>query len=142
MRQRKKEKFFNKILFNQITVSVVGLMVIAIISIPLAKNVSKQYNINKEVNELEAEIGTLETKNKELDSLLGYLASDEFVEEQARLNLGLRKEGEEMIIVKDRDGVNIAEDEKKLAYNIRGLNIKNKKKVIGNFSNWWNFFLK
>ncbi|MFH1522247.1 MAG: septum formation initiator family protein [Patescibacteria group bacterium] len=101
IKKRKRGNIFLRIIYNQKFLAILGLVIIVLISIPLAKNISKRYNVNKEIKELEDEIVGLETNNKDLKRLVTYLESDQFVEEQARLNLGLKKPGEEVAVIKD-----------------------------------------
>ena len=100
---KKKENFFHKIIFNNIFLSVIGLIVIVAISIPLAKNVSKQYEINNEVQNLKNEISNIEKKNSNLKDMLVYLESDQFIEEQARINLNYKKVGENLYVITDEN---------------------------------------
>lgn len=99
--RRRRHNILTRIIYNPKFLAFLGLVILILISIPLAKNVSKRYNINKEVRELGKEIEELEYKNKDLKDLIIYLESDQFVEEQARLNLGLKKEGEQAIVIED-----------------------------------------
>lgn len=128
---KRPPSFINKILYNQKFLALLGLVLIFLISFPLAKNVSKRYKINQEIEEINEEIAEFESKNKDLKQLIIYLESDQFVEEQARLNLGLRKQGEEVTIIKDISSGLAKEIEENKLENSR------------NFSNpekWWNYF--
>lgn len=145
MLRQKRKNFIDRILFNQITLSVFGLLIIIAISYPLAKNVSKQYEINKEITELEKEIINLEGKSSGLKSAIGYIESDQFTQEQARLNLNYKKEGEEVVVIKNKDEeINSEETSQpnKTIYSIRGLNKEKDKKKINNPIRWWRYFLK
>ena len=64
-----KKNFLRSVFSSQITLTVVGFLIVIGISIPLAKNVSKQYRIGKEIKELEKEISYLENSNSELQRL-------------------------------------------------------------------------
>ena len=66
----------------------------------MAKNVIKQYRINKEIKSFKNEISSLGNKNNELKNFVSYLESDQFAEEQARLKLNLKKPGEELTVIK------------------------------------------
>ena len=101
IKKKGKNNIISKIISSQIFLAFLGLILIILISIPLAKNLSKRYYINQEIKDIEQEIITLESKNKDLGKLISYLESDQFVEEQARLNLGLKKEGEEVVVIKE-----------------------------------------
>jgi cell division protein FtsB len=95
----KKNKNFNNIVFNQKFLTIIGLFIIALIVFPLAKNISQRHKINNEIKNLEQDIKELENNNNELKKLINYLDSDQFAEEQARLNLGLKKQGETAIVI-------------------------------------------
>lgn len=102
MINRRKNNYFKKI--NQRFLTLLGLIAIILISLPFAKNTFKQYRIDKEISELKEEIGALENKNVDLKNFVAYLESDQFAEEQARLNLGLKKPGEELTVIKMAPG--------------------------------------
>jgi len=97
-----KKSIIIRIIYNQKFLAFLGLVLIVLISFPLARTVSKRYRIDEEVRDLEKEIVELESRNKDFKELITYLESDQFVEEQARLNLGLKKEGEEVVVIKEQ----------------------------------------
>lgn len=113
MLNRKKRQFLNDILLKPSTLSFFTLLIIIAISIPLFKNISKQYEINKEISSLQKEIEDFEGKNSELKKTFEYLESDQFASEQARKNLNYKKEGEEVVVIKTiEDNKNITPEEK------------------------------
>ena len=124
---------------KQIVLTVIGLLTIVFISIPLAKNVSKQYRVNKEIDSLKNEIGDLGNKNSQLKSLVSYMQSDQFVDEKARLNLNYKQPGENVIVIKN-------EDKKEIASQASGAtspeaNDQNLKSN-NNFQKWLKYFLR
>jgi len=137
----KRKKNINKILFNKIVLTVIGFFIIIAISIPLARNVSKQYRINKEIKELEKEITGLQGKNTGLNNLIDYLKSDQFNEEQARLKLNYKKEGERVAVIKNEEGVDIKKNGEEINYfNIEDINKNAIKKEINNPGRWFIYF--
>jgi cell division protein FtsB len=134
MRKRKREKnFFLRIINSPIFLSFLGLLIVILISFPLAKNLSKKYAISEEIREIQNEIKELESKNKDFKKMIAYLDTDEFVEEQGRLNLGLKKQGEEVVVIKDMDKINDIEKEL--------MEIKNDFKEESNPKKWFRYFL-
>ena len=139
---RKKKSLLKRLLLNQVVLAVLGLIIIVAISLPLARNLSKRYTINKEINNLKNEITGLQNKNEELAKLLDYLDSDEFAEEQARLNLNYQKEGEEMVIVNDQTvdsaGGHLANNSL-----IGSIDFSDRinSKGINNPARWWLYFM-
>lgn len=106
--QSKKKKKIKTEIIRQILISLIGLFIIFLISIPLAKKITKQYRVNNEMRELENEISGLQKKNEELKNVIDYLKTDEYVKNRAKLDLNFREEGEEVVVVKD---LNIVENE-------------------------------
>ncbi|MCK4539691.1 septum formation initiator family protein [Candidatus Parcubacteria bacterium] len=141
MHQKIKKSLFKRIIFHRAAISLIGLVVIIFISIPLARNASKRYNINKEVVKLEEEINRLKDKNGELGNMIDYLKSDQFIDEQARLNLNYKKEGEELVVIKNKEAEAVKADvEEKNIYNIQGFNKRVKEKEITNPKKWGYYF--
>ncbi|MFH1744936.1 MAG: septum formation initiator family protein [bacterium] len=88
-----------KLFMKQASVAIVCLVIAVAIGAPLVKKVNKQRAVNKEIRELEEEIKELEGKNSELKTFLEYLDSDQYIDEQARLNLNYKKTGEEVAVI-------------------------------------------
>ncbi len=66
---------------------------------PLAKNYNRKRVIDQEIEDLKKEISEFDRQNDDLKELLNYLQSDNYVEEQARLSFGQKKDGEEVIVI-------------------------------------------
>jgi cell division protein FtsB len=136
---QKRKKYTN--IFNKKTFILLQIIVIVSISVPLAKNISKRYLVNKEITELNKEITELESKNLKLKEVIGYLESDQFIEEQSRLNLGFKKEGEEVIIVDNQNNIsgnNSATGDTELPDDSKKL--KNQTTNLANLNRWWEYF--
>lgn len=129
------------------TFFVVFLLILIALSVPLVKNIGNRRRINQEIKSLEAEIKLTDSKNNDLNKLISYLESDQYLEEQARLNMGLKKDGEEVVVLK---GLNKTEEngtEGKLAaadspYSIPGLANENQKNIDSNPAKWVRYFIK
>jgi cell division protein FtsB len=141
MRRFKKPGIVQKIFFNQISFALLGLIVLGAIGYPLAKNVGKRYDVNNEIKELETEIGGIENKNLELKNLIDYLDSDQFAEEQARLNLNYRQEGEEVVVIENgQQPQNNAAGANITSYSISGMDKTAPPPVKNNPVRWWEYF--
>jgi len=143
MINRRKNNYFEKIFFNQKFLALLGLIIIIFISFPFAKNTLKQYRINKEMNELKQEISDLQNKNVDLKNFVSYLESDQFAEEQARLNLGLKKPGEEEVVIKTSTGDTLTSTSSSATmFNITGYDKAKPEIEQSNPKKWLNYFLK
>lgn len=144
-----RKSLISRIIFNPKFLTFLGLVVIILISFPIAKNVSQRYKVDKEISELKSEIGSIESKNTNLRKLIDYLGSEQYAEEQARLNFGLKKPGEEAAVINavgnTTDDIDQGEAQDRLArsiYNIPGLDKSEPKKSISNPQRWFHYFLK
>jgi len=92
---------------------------------------------------LEKEIANLENKNSNFKDLVSYLESNQFVEEQARLKLGLKKEGEDVAVIKnglDNKIENNLTATSSSIFNIPGLDKANSVDPISNLQKWLKYF--
>lgn len=99
--QKKEKTFWRRILYSQLVI-VVGIGFIVMFSIGISKRMVRQHQLDKEVSGLNREIARLEKSNQEFNRLLTYLNSNDFLEEEARMKLGLKKEGEQVAIINDK----------------------------------------
>lgn len=140
MRGKKPGKL-KSFIYHQNTLTVIGIVVLVLIAVPLVKNINKQHKLNLEISDLKGEIGELEGSNKDLSKFVEYLKTDEFVEEQARLNLNFKKAGEEVVVIKHPEDSDKQPGETETStYKIPGLNKKDNNK-ISNALRWWHYFL-
>jgi cell division protein FtsB len=137
----KNKNWLSRLLFHQITLAVLGFLILLAISVPLARNVSQRYRVSQEVKELEQEINRLEKKNSELKNLINYLQSDQFIEEQARLNLNYKKEGEKMVVIKEKDESTTSEGVGGEVF-AGNSSSQPQAKPISNPQRWWRYFFK
>ena len=143
MINRRKNNYFEKIFFNQKFLTLLGLIIIILISFPFAKNALKQYRINKEISELKKEISELQNKNVDLKNFVSYLESDQFAEEQARLSLGLKKPGEELTIIKTGiDDNSVSTSSGSTIFNIPGYEKTEPEAKASNPKKWLYYFFK
>jgi len=101
MPNKNDNNFLKRLMANQIFVTIVGLVILVFLGTALARNLSQAYRVNKEINDLKSEITKVEGRNTYLKQMLKYLDSNEFVEKEARMSLGLQKPGETAVAIKD-----------------------------------------
>ncbi len=131
-RQYNKKK--SSILYNPKSIALIGFVIIIFLSVPLWKKIDKKNRMNAELDSLKNEIAELNTDNEELDKLIEYLKSDDFIERQARLNLGLRKKDEKVFVINGKK-----EDINKIL-NTKNNNANINENNMSNSNRWINYF--
>lgn len=96
-----KRGFWLNFFSSQRFVAIIALSLLALVIWPLAKNQNRQEAIDREIEAVKEEIVKYENKNVELERMLDYIQSNSSAEEQARLNLGLKKPGETVLVVQE-----------------------------------------
>jgi cell division protein FtsB len=100
MQERRKKHIFPDLIFSKFFV-VFCLFLFIFIFLGLAKGMIKSHNVNAEVDHLQAEISRLDKQNQDFEQLVKYLNTDTFIEQEAKLKLGLKKENENLVIIPD-----------------------------------------
>jgi cell division protein FtsB len=145
MKNENISKILRIIFSKQNFFAVFGLIIIASISWPLYLNMQKRIAVKNEIQKLKDDILIYENKNSQLDKLIKYLESDQYIEEQAKKNLNLKKEGENVMVIKNENKKDLPESkinkQGQEIYSIGGLN--NEKTIKNtNPSKWVSYFLK
>jgi cell division protein FtsB len=129
-----RRSWFKKLLTNPKIISIIGLVIIAFIGWPLITNIKKRYYVNQEVKLLNSEIAEIESENLKLKEMIDYLNSDAFIEEQSRLNFGLKKAGEKVVILPKADLTATGSFSGQNVYSIGNADERS------NATRWWNYF--
>jgi len=126
--QSQSNNYFYRLVTSQRFLAIVGLSFLVLILFPLAKTYSQRKLVEQEINEVKKEISDFESKNQELKEMINYLQSDQSLEEQARLNLNLKKPGETVVII----------NEKKIAAGT--VSASDETNDSSNLKKWWYYF--
>ena len=139
MTKRNNKNFFQRLFSSQIFLTIFGLVVLVFLSFPLARNLSQRHKIDKEVAKMQEEIDRIEKKNSGLKQLVNYLESDQFAESEARSKLGLRKNGEQVVGIKEEIRGADENIEPQTVFNLPGLQSQPLKSE-NNPTKWWKYF--
>lgn len=107
------------------------LIVLVFFLINLAKSWQKNHQIDKEVGDLKNNIETTQKDNQQLKELIQYFNSTAYIEDKARTDLGLKKQGEKVVIVP-----NLGQDSNQNSANQADDQAKSKT----NLQKWWQYF--
>lgn len=81
-----------------------GLVVV--FSFAIIREVIRTRQIRNQLSQLRSEISAEEKRHQQLKELIAYLGSPTFQEREARLQLGLKKSGERVILVPSGESTN------------------------------------
>lgn len=124
-------------MFRSKLVIIFEVLILVVLASALGKEMIRKYQIESEINELQNEVSRLEDNNIELNSLITYFQSDSYKEEQARLKLGLQREGESVITV-----LGVATGEDSDSSQDLATNNSANEDIVFNPQQWWDYFFK
>ena len=78
---------------------VLGVILLLIVLFGLAKGSIKNYQVDSNIKDLQDQISHLDSQNQEFSQLLTYLKSDAYIEQEAKLKLGYKNPGENLVII-------------------------------------------
>lgn len=81
------------------TSAIVGLVLLLVFGAGTVRELQRRARVHRELDQLRIEIASLERGNIEVEQLLSYLASDSYVEAEAKRSLGLGWSGEQPVVV-------------------------------------------
>lgn len=121
-----KKRFFMSFPFISFAIILAAVWV----GVSLAREILRNRTIDMEIKRIEAEAKTLEVKNLEVLNLVKQFEDADFLEKEARLKLGLQREGEKVVII-NKSGT---------SSEVGGAD--NAWSNISNPMRWWNYFFK
>ncbi|HTW96468.1 MAG TPA: septum formation initiator family protein [Candidatus Methylomirabilis sp.] len=130
LKQNKKRNIFIGIFLTPYFLTFICILVLTVVAGPIYRNAIQRYQVDNEIAALQKQISDLQASNDDLTKLKTYLQSDQFVEKEARLNLGLRKQGEQVVVVEGANGG--------AKIDSGALAVADKKN--SNAVKWWNYF--
>ena len=94
------ENKFKKFFYSRLSLFLLLLAVIWL-SLVLVKTFYRRHQLDNEISSLKGEIDKLEKKHQELDQLISYVGSQDFLEKEAKDKLNLKKEGENVAMINE-----------------------------------------
>jgi cell division protein FtsB len=138
---KNKISFWKKLFFSRFFLFL-GIIILGFYFFSISKESYKHYKISQEVENLKQEIKKIEDKKMQTKKLIQYLKTESFQERQARLELGMKKPDEKVVILSN------ALEKIENKNNVMNINFENKKDLeennqkIINPIRWWMYFSK
>ncbi len=102
MLKRRNKNIFPDLIFSKFFL-VFCLFIFLFILAGLAKGTVRNYKVDTEITLLQQEIDRFDSQNQDFEQLVEYLKTDTFIEQEAKLKLGLKKENENLVIIPDSE---------------------------------------
>lgn len=83
-------------------ISVIAILIILYGSYSTLKVIGYNYKLQKDIDDLRAEVELLDLQNKQLEYSIAYYKTDAFADREARDKLGLQAPGEHVVIFPDK----------------------------------------
>lgn len=130
-RREHNEPIWQRLFKSQQFLTVVLLFLLIAIFFPIARQYSQDREIEKEINDMKQQVAQYQSQSQDFNQMINYLQSDASLEEQARLNLGLKKPGEQVAVISYPE----------IATAINGTSTNNATGQSSNWRRWIKYFL-
>jgi len=111
----------------------INLIILFLVTLSFGREFVRNYEIDREIKQLEQRASSLEQQNQDILQLAERLKTNDYLEQEGRLRLGLMKPGENVAV--------ISEPEVGEAVELTGE--ETKEKILETTSNprlWWSYF--
>ncbi|MDD2258024.1 septum formation initiator family protein [Candidatus Falkowbacteria bacterium] len=98
-RRQLKQSPWQRFFSSQRFLALIFLAVFIAISLPFVETLTQKKVINQEIAALQKQNELYRSRSQEMKELAEYLQSEASLEEQARINLGLKKTNETVVVV-------------------------------------------
>jgi cell division protein FtsB len=122
---------------------VINLLIIALLSVSLGREVIRNHGIQSEINLLQVQAEELAVDNIEISELYTAIQTESYIEREARLKLGMKKPGERVVVVQDTEQGVIKTEEvevENFKTELYSLSTSVPTKELANVYKWWYYF--
>ncbi|PIZ99750.1 MAG: hypothetical protein COX77_00730 [Candidatus Komeilibacteria bacterium CG_4_10_14_0_2_um_filter_37_10] len=93
-----KNNLFYKLFNSKVIIYLLAIIIILFIAVAI-KDIYRQRDLRGNLKNINQQLADLAQEKNDLANLLNYVQSNDFVEEEARTKLNMRKPGEKVIII-------------------------------------------
>ncbi len=118
------------------------LLLIILIIIGLAGELVNRHKISGKISDLEQQISQTQSENLEINTLISSWENGSQLEKEARSKLGLKKEGEKIILIDKSSSSEPAVIPSALDPDILNPAKRIEQKITDNPAKWWQYFFR
>lgn len=124
---------------------LVNAILIVLLSVTFGREFFRDRSIQKEITQLQGQADQLAVRNLSLSQLQTAIQTQSFIEREARLKLGMKKPGEEVVVIQEQTPVDISQNgtstdpSDPLDF---VLDETSSKERIANPTKWWYYFFR
>ncbi|MFZ5365232.1 MAG: FtsB family cell division protein [Patescibacteria group bacterium] len=133
------KKNFRSLWSSSRLIYALGIILIIAFSVAGSKEYIKKHQLDKEIAELESEVASLQVEQEEFLQLLENYNSENFIEQEARVNFNYKRKGEQVVIIRS--------DENKVYLNSNNVSGQENTSALAddvekssNPKLWWDYF--
>ena len=125
---------------------VVNVVIIVFLGLTFGREYFRSREIQSEISKLQTQADTLAARNIALSELQTAIQTESFIEREARLKLGMKKPGEEVVVISGETGQGSAGQEDQEGQKDKAdpldLVLDNQSELtrIANSTKWWYYF--
>lgn len=134
----KHETNFSRFLSSK-TFLFTSLAVLSFLLFSFGREFARDYLIQREIAELTAEKESLTSQNAELAALMALTQTETYLEQEARIKLGLSKAGEKVVVFSGNEGASTT-DEDTAELSLDEESFRADLSVLANPRKWWYYF--
>ncbi len=119
---------------------VINLIIATALGVSLGREVVRNTTIDAEIAALQADAEELMARNIEMSELKTAMQTESYIEREARLKLGMKKPGEQVVVVQmgESQAQEFTGDESDPLGML--LTVEDSKIVVANPGKWWYYF--
>jgi len=120
---------------------VVNVVIIVFLGLTFGREFFRSREIQSEISKLQSQADTLASRNIALSELQTAIQTESFIEREARLKLGMKKPGEEVVVIQEGNGEESqdGQEDKTDPLNLV-LDDQSEPTRIANSTKWWYYF--
>lgn len=138
---KRYKKILNQYLSRSKIIVIICAIIAVFLSINLVKEILSRHQIDEKIKQYKIDVEKLEQENSEISQLIDSWTTSRQLEKEARLKFGLRKPGENVVLVVRDNNVNkntINQDSEVLG----GVVVSRGDVNDSNYKKWWLYFFE